>query len=181
VSQGRDIYGNVMNTDTSHSFVVDTTKPSSPTIATMPHSVLSNAFIITLSAPSADDNFSRYQLQGGLYNDWTDTTQTDDFFFGLRLGSNILQVRAVDGAGNISDADNVEIIRLPLLDKGDINGDDKVDLIDAIIVLKVLNQIECPEVASDYANSGADVNGDGKVGIEELVFILETCSRLRSP
>jgi len=53
--------------------------------------------------------------------------------------------------------------------KGDINGDNAVDLKDAILALKVLAGFAPSEVKW---NKEADINGDGKIGIAELVYIL---------
>ena len=47
---------------------------------------------------------------------------------------------------------------------GDLNGDEKVDIADAVTVLNIM--------ASGEVNPDADVNGDGKVDIADLVMIL---------
>jgi hypothetical protein len=47
---------------------------------------------------------------------------------------------------------------------GDLNGDDKVDIADAVTVLNIM-------AASEY-NEAADVNNDGKVDIADFVTIL---------
>jgi hypothetical protein len=59
---------------------------------------------------------------------------------------------------------------------GDVNGDSKVDLADAIIVLRVMT-----DVAVDGMNvsTGADVNGDQRIDMSELVYILQTIAALR--
>jgi len=68
-----------------------------------------------------------------------------------------------------------------LLLKGDINGDEVVDLADAIIVLKILAGIDASGmIRPDYSMSGVDVNGDGKIGFEELGYILQKIARLRN-
>lgn len=51
--------------------------------------------------------------------------------------------------------------------KGDINGDNKVNLADAILGLKV-----CISLNSEGVNLGGDVNSDGKIGLEDLLYIL---------
>jgi len=179
VSGALDIYGNFMDEENTYGFVVDTTCPSEPVISTMPQTVKSNAFIITLSKQSADANFSHYQLKGGRYEDWTDTFAANNFFFALLPESeNILKIRGVDRAGNRCLHDEVRITRASRLDMGDINGDQEVGLIDAIIVIKVMNHRYCPEVTFRYAESGADVNDNGKIGIEELLYILKKVADL---
>ncbi|MDM8522756.1 dockerin type I repeat-containing protein [Desulfococcaceae bacterium HSG8] len=69
---------------------------------------------------------------------------------------------------------------VPLLGLGDINGDDNVDLKDAVIALQVLVSADTKEpVRSDYGESGADVNGDARVGTEEVIHILQYSAILR--
>jgi len=57
---------------------------------------------------------------------------------------------------------------------GDVNGDGKVDLADAILALQVLAGLNPPDV-----NIGADVNNDGKIGLEEVIYILQKVAELR--
>jgi len=58
---------------------------------------------------------------------------------------------------------------------GDVNGDGKVSLDDAMLVLRILAGIPVGNV-----NLNADVNGDGKIGLEELGYILQKVAELRS-
>jgi len=57
---------------------------------------------------------------------------------------------------------------------GDVNGDGKVDLADAMLVLRILAGIPVGNV-----NLNADVNGDGKIGLEELGYILQKVAEVR--
>jgi len=57
---------------------------------------------------------------------------------------------------------------------GDVNGDGKVDLADAMPVLRILAGIPVQNI-----NLNADVNGDGKIGLEELGYILQKVAELR--
>jgi len=63
--------------------------------------------------------------------------------------------------------------------KGDINGDDSVDLEDASLTLQVLSQKDAYGIRSNYPVSGADVDGDGKIGMQEAIYIMEKISGLR--
>jgi hypothetical protein len=63
--------------------------------------------------------------------------------------------------------------------KGDINGDGKVDLADAVLALKVMAGLGQTGVRANYATSGADVNGDGMVGAAEVGYILQYAAGLR--
>ena len=58
--------------------------------------------------------------------------------------------------------------------EGDINGDDNVDLTDAILALQVVASMGPAPVYSS-----ADVNADGKIGTEEVIYILQKVSGLR--
>jgi len=57
---------------------------------------------------------------------------------------------------------------------GDVNGDGKISLDDAMLVLRILAGIPVGNV-----NLNADVNGDGKIGLEELGFILQKVAEVR--
>lgn len=62
--------------------------------------------------------------------------------------------------------------------RGDISGNRKVDLTDAIMALKAAADPDFAEqLQPAYAESGADVNGDGNIGLAELVFILKTLTQ----
>ena len=59
---------------------------------------------------------------------------------------------------------------------GDIDGNDAVDLTDAILALRIL----CgTDIGDQKIFIDADVNGDGKIGIEEVVYILQKVAELR--
>ena len=60
--------------------------------------------------------------------------------------------------------------------KGDLNGDDLVDLIDAILALQVLAGLE----SAPTVYKRADVNGDDRIGLEEVIYILQRVAGLRS-
>ena len=51
---------------------------------------------------------------------------------------------------------------------GDVNGDNDVDLADAILALRVIAGLNPAGI-----NSGSDVNIDGKVGVEEAIYIFQ--------
>ena len=62
---------------------------------------------------------------------------------------------------------------------GDLNGDQLIDLTDALLVFKVLARINTSETIQLNVALIADVNGDEKIGLEEVVFILQTIADLR--
>jgi DNA-binding beta-propeller fold protein YncE len=59
--------------------------------------------------------------------------------------------------------------------KGDFNGDSKVDLADAVLGLRML----AGETPQENVKKEADVNGDGKIGLQDLLFILQKAAGLR--
>jgi hypothetical protein len=64
--------------------------------------------------------------------------------------------------------------------KGDINGDDTVDLADAIIALKALTGADASGIIRPhYETSGADVNGDASIGLDEAIYVLQAVSQAR--
>ena len=58
---------------------------------------------------------------------------------------------------------------------GDINGDDTIDLTDAILANKNAAGID----PGQNIFIGAGINNDGKIGIEESIYILETLTGMR--
>ncbi|NJL58339.1 MAG: hypothetical protein HC887_00515, partial [Desulfobacteraceae bacterium] len=92
----------------------------------------------------------------------------------LRVEADGYQTSIVSGTLAESDIIIQDIFLCPLtLPKYDLNGDNSVDLKDAIIALKILTGL-----AEAYCNQ-ADVNGDGKIGVEELTYILQKVAGLR--
>jgi len=122
----------------------------------------------------------RFKLDNGVYGSITDV--------GINIGLNnltegphTLYVIGKDNADNWQAEIDATIISWEIVFLGNLNGDDKVDLADAIIALKVLSGIDTTGlIRSDYAASGADVNGDNKIGMQEVVYILQKFSGLRS-
>ena len=60
---------------------------------------------------------------------------------------------------------------------GDINGNDLVDLEDAILALKIMAGYNPSEF--EYDNTDVDINGDSRVGMDELLYILEVVAEQR--
>ncbi|MCP4352366.1 MAG: hypothetical protein GY795_43460, partial [Desulfobacterales bacterium] len=52
---------------------------------------------------------------------------------------------------------------------GDVNGDNTVDLTDAVLGLKVLAGADTDDAE---IHAGADVDGDGKIGMDDILYIL---------
>jgi hypothetical protein len=63
--------------------------------------------------------------------------------------------------------------------KGDVNGDGRVDMADAVLALKVMAGMTPAGIRANYTISGADVNNDGMVGRAELIYILQYLGGLR--
>ncbi len=85
---------------------------------------------------------------------------------GLKAGTKYY-VRAYGiNSGGIAYGNEVSFTTLSSV--GDIDGNQIIDLRDAIICLKVLAGID----TGDPVITGADVNNDGKIGLEEAAFII---------
>lgn len=85
----------------STSIIVDTVTPTTPVIFNQNQATNQSTFVMTLSTNSTDANFKSYQLKGGQYADWTDTSETASFSFTLsQQGPNVLYIRGTDLAGH---------------------------------------------------------------------------------
>jgi len=60
--------------------------------------------------------------------------------------------------------------------KGDLDGDAKVSLKDAVLAFKIVSGTD-GLIWYDYSAAGVDVNGDGKAGIHEAVYILREIAK----
>jgi len=60
--------------------------------------------------------------------------------------------------------------------KGDVNHDHQVNLIDAVLALRVMIGLD---TSGETINLGGDVNGDSKIGIAEVIYILQKTAGLR--
>jgi hypothetical protein len=78
-----------------------------------------------------------------------------------------------NGQVDAGESDPNDINSVPLA--GDINGDDTIDLADAMLALKIAVGID----PGQTIYNAADVDGDDKIGIEDAVYILEKIVELR--
>jgi N-acetylneuraminic acid mutarotase len=81
-------------------------------------------------------------------------------------------------SGNVGSA-TLEAYTLACI--GDVNGDDVVNLADAILTLKVMMGMNPTGtgIRTNYPTSGADVNNDSKVNFAEVISTLQVISGLR--
>jgi hypothetical protein len=61
---------------------------------------------------------------------------------------------------------------------GDINGDLRVDMTDAVIGFQLLVRVVKYPVRAAYSSSGADVSGNGRVGLEEIIYVLQQTAEM---
>lgn len=59
---------------------------------------------------------------------------------------------------------------------GDVTGDGKVDILDAIVTLQVVSN----QPAGSPPELSGDINGDGKISLEEALYTIQTAARLRN-
>jgi len=67
----------------------------------------------------------------------------------------------------------------PVALKGDLNGDDLVNLADAILALQVTGGMNPGSIRPNYGTSGADVNGDKRIGLVEVIYIMQKVAGVR--
>ena len=159
----------VNNIDKTAPTVVLTGVPSG--IATL------NTFEITVGGEDVVQY--RYRLDDDMYGSAIDVG-TKIVLNGLTEGFHTLNVIGRDSADNWQAEIDATTASWEIVCLGNINGDDEVDIADAIIVLKVLADIKTTGlIRSDYAASGADVNKDNEIGTEELIYILQKAAGMR--
>ncbi|RLC13513.1 MAG: hypothetical protein DRI57_16050, partial [Deltaproteobacteria bacterium] len=156
---------------------------------TVSHDDTSVIFTVTLSAVNESEVSVAYTTNNGTAKAGKDYT-ADSGTLTIPAGSSSTTVtieliandtRSVNGSfftldlndpDNATLRDNQGVGRITgKIGPGDVNGDGKVDIEDAILALQILAGIESETVYSD-----ADVDVDGKIGIAELIFILQTAS-----
>ena len=75
--------------------------------------------------------------------------------------------------GDIGEGITLATIRPPV--RGDVNGDELVDLVDALMSLKIVAGIN----QNDYIHTTADVSGVDVIDLMEVIYILQYVSGLR--
>ena len=127
---------------------------------------------------SATDPGGPYALAGTT----TDKSASEYTVAGLTLGTTyhfVVETFTPAHAANPNDlvsAPSAEISATPSDVRripGDANADDRVDLADAILILRILAGID----AGDAIDAAADVSGDARLGLEDLIYILRVVSR----
>lgn len=115
-----DAAGN-LSSPLQRDFTVDTIPPAAPEIVTPPtlNNLPDNSmFVVTTARPVVETNFLRYEKQGGQLSAWTTSSTvqaTTSFDFNLVSNSglsnvpNLLQLRAIDRAGNIGPQSQVTV------------------------------------------------------------------------
>ena len=103
-------------------------------------------------------SFQRILLRGTL----------SSFHNGSLSNTATVQSDSLDPDGTNNEA-VVETRSLPK--QGDINGDDAIELKDAIMVLRLLIRLD-----TDTLYAGADATGDGRIGVDDASFILRSLS-----
>ena len=77
-----------------------------------------------------------------------------------------------------SDIATVTITNGDICLKGDVNGDNKIISVDAILTLRILSGIIKP---TDQQTCAADINGDGKIRANDAILILQRAAGLVAP
>jgi len=93
-----------------------------------------------------------------------------------RHGTYKVNVLAEDEAYEISDPLMLYLSVSGEALPGDVNGDDTIDLADAILSLKVACGMD---MSGETIMPSADVNGDNKIGLAEMLYVLQNAVGLR--
>ncbi|MBN1381258.1 MAG: hypothetical protein JXA41_06265 [Deltaproteobacteria bacterium] len=72
---------------------------------------------------------------------------------------------------------DASIVAKPL--PGDLDGNEAVDMGDAVLVLQILSGQVPDQLRFEYVEAGVDINGDNQAGLAELLYIMQTTSGLR--
>jgi len=119
----------------------------------------------------------------GEYVWYTNTTSTSVNYDGPALTDGnytfLVMVRDLNGNQSFAYHSFTYSSALPAL-KGDLNGDNLVNMADAIIALKLIAGGAGEGIRANYATSGADVNGDNKAGLAEVIYILQKLASVRT-
>ena len=91
----------------------------------------------------------------------------------LRNGTNEIEVKAVDCAGNVSTVKRTVAYLLGL--PGDLDGSGQVDIADAILAIQVVAKRQ-PAVPIHLGN---EVGGNKKIGMEDVIYILQKVAGVR--
>jgi hypothetical protein len=124
---------------------------------------------IEVGSSSGGSQWGRYNLTGTTYvYDGPALTAGGSYYH--------IQVRDADG--------NFSMVGVPFtysgeILKGDIDGNGVVNLVDAILAVKVIAGQTPDGIRENYGMSGTDVNGDGQVGLHEGLYILQRIAGLR--
>ena len=82
---------------------------------------------------------------------------------------------ATDNAGNRQNAPATAQTVTSVNFRGDVNDDNKVDLMDAILALQVMSRIS----PAQTVYKKADVNGDKRINLIDAIYILQKITGLR--
>ena len=93
----------------------------------------------------------------------------------LSQGENAITLKANDPAGNESTITTA--ITFSKAIPGDINDDKNVNIMDAIIALRLTSRL--PVDPAVTMNIDADVNNDTRIGMEEVIYIMQKAAGLR--
>jgi len=109
--------------------------------------------------------------------------QNGTFTMKVEAGTNInIQVTADNYAATTKQVNvianqetDVNIVMAAIDQKGDVNGDNSVNLADAIVALQTLSGL----TSAGTAYKTGDVNSDGKIGLGEAIYILQNLGGMR--
>ena len=105
-----------------------------------------------------------------------DDIYSADYQFFEQQGTYRLLINALDINHQLADQIMLKVIQTDGIrsPKGDVSGDNQINLMDAIIALQCMtNNCISSLIRFDYSTSDVDVTNNDMIGMDDLVFILE--------
>ena len=152
------------------SVTFDNQPPDKIAFVNVPNEIEYNNNTFTIGVFGEDITHFKYQLDTMLFSEElmvSEKIQLNDLDEGLHS----LTVIARDIAGNWQSENNAAKIlwQIILVDKGDVNNDNLIDLKDAILTCKILSGT----LQSSTISILADVDNNQQIGLVDLIFILQ--------
>ena len=159
---------------------IDTVNPSSH-VAPIPATTTTPSFTVTWAGTDqSGSGIAAYDVyvstDDGPLTAWlTGTTETSAIFYGVNGHTYGFYSTATDNAGNRQNAPATAQTVTNVNFRGDVNDDNKVDIMDAILALQVMSRMS----PAQTVYKKADVNGDKRINLIDAIYILQKTGELR--
>lgn len=157
-------------------YILDTTPPAG-SITINGGAICTKSTIVTLNLSATDPNGvtqMSFSNDSSLWFDPEAYSTTKTWVLTSGAGTKTVYVKFKDDPNNWSNPFSATI-KLPA--SGDMNLDGNIDLLDAIIALKVTAGLS---IGNQPGMLCADVDNDNKIGLQETIYILQKTAELRN-